>query len=412
MKKILKWGLRSIGLLLVVGAILAAFNWERLVRLYNVNTLFEEENIVTNFSNMKEMFFWKPIPVDKDMNASADSELVAAPLPDTYVYDGNNINLAQRLIEFQTTSLLVWHSGKFVHESYFLGTKPDDKRISWSIAKSFLSAMFGIAVSEGKISSIEDPVTQYVPALKDSAYDGVKIRDVLNMSSGVKFNEDYLDFDSDIKRMGRVLALGGSMDEFTTSIKERDREAGSARQYVSIDTHVLAMVMRAATGKSLMEYLNEKIWSKVGSGNELYYLTDGFGVAFALGGLNMTTRDYARFGQLFMNEGKWGIDQIVPAGWVKESTKVSAKPAADADDRMQYGYQWWIPPNSDGEYFAVGVYGQYIYINPKADVIVVKTAADREFRNDGKAGKLIKEENIEMFRAIAAHYSGWKQPKM
>lgn len=410
MRNIIKWGLRVFGVLVIVGAVLVAYNWERLVRLYNVNTLFEEENIVRNFSNMKEMFFWKPVPVDPSLPSTKDAPLVQSPLPENYTFDGKTNNLAERLTEFQTTSLLVMHNGTFVHEQYGLDTKPDDLRISWSMAKSFLSAMFGIAVEEGKIASIEDPVTKYVPELKSSAYDGVKIVDVLNMSSGVKFNEDYLDFDSDIKRMGRVLALGGSMDEFSVSVNQREREAGSARQYVSIDTHVLAMVMRAATGKSLMDYLNEKIWSKVGSGNELYYLTDGFGVGFALGGLNMSTRDYARFGQLFLNGGKWNGEQIVPADWVIKSTMISAPPAAEKEDTMQYGYQWWIPPDADGEYFAVGVYGQYIYINPKANVIVVKTAAHLGFRDDGEAGRSIKLENIAMFRAIAEHYSEWKHP--
>jgi len=225
------------------------------------------------------------------------------------------------------------------------------------------------------------------------------------MASGVKFDEDYLDYDSDINRMGRVLALGGSMDEFAASLKEHEREAGFARQYVPIDTHVLAMVFRAATGRSLMEYLGEKIWSKMGSADIPYYLTDGYGVAFALGGLNLTTRDYGRFGQLFLDRGKWQGQQIVSADWVSQSTAVSAPKSSAEDDKMQYGYQWWISPNSEGAYFAVGIYGQYIYIDPQADVIVVKTAANRKFRDDGQSGKLIKLENIAIFRAIAEHYS-------
>lgn len=410
MKKIIKWSLRVLGLLVVVGAILLAFNWEKIVRLYNVNTLFSEENIVRNFSNMKDMFFWKPLPQPSDSQVTEDSQLAPAPLPENYIYDGKSANLTKRLEQLQTTSLLVLHKGTIVHESYSLGTGKDDQRISWSMAKSFLSAMFGIALSEGKIGNIEEPVTKYVPDLKNSAYDNVKIIDVLNMASGVKFDEDYLDFDSDINRMGRVLALGASMDEFTASIKERERDAGSARQYVSIDTHVLAMVLRAATGKSLGEYLVEKIWSKIGSRNNPYYLTDGHGVAFALGGLNMTTRDYGRFGQLFLNDGKWAEIQIVPSSWVKQSTSANAPSAAEKSDTMGYGYQWWVPPAADGEYFATGIYGQYIYINPKADIVVVKTAANRAFRDDGQEGRAIKLENITLFRSIAEHYSGWKYP--
>lgn len=411
MKKILKWGLRVVGLLVVVGGILAVFNWDRLVRLYNVNNLFEAENIVRNFSHMKDIFFSAPVPNKSTRPVEGEWREASAAMPTAYQFKGKSGNIAERLKAFKTTSILVLHKGEIVHEDYFLDTKKDDRRISWSMAKSVLSAMFGIAVAEGKIASIEDPVTKYVEALKGSAYDGVSIHDVLHMASGVKFNEDYLDYNSDIKRMGRVLALGGSMDDFTASIKDREREAGKKRQYTSIDTHVLGMVLRKVTGQSLMEYLGEKIWAKIGSGEDFYYLTDGYGVAFALGGLNMRTRDYARFGQLFLNRGKWGDDQIVPEQWVVDSTRVSAPHSSIDEDELQYGYQWWMPPATDDEFFAVGVYGQYIYVNPKAEIVVVKTAANRDFRADGEKGRSIKVENIAIFRAIAEHYSDWKYPQ-
>ncbi len=410
MKKIWKWSLRSVGALVVLGAGAGLYYKDNIVRLLNVNSLFEAENIVRNFSHMKDIFYFEPVPNKSTAPAEGEWAEALSPMPETYNFKDKSGKIEERLADFQTTSLLVLHKGQIVHEAYYLNTIKEDRRISWSMAKSVLSAMFGIAVGEGKIASLQDPVDKYVPALKESAYKGVTIRNVLNMASGVKFNENYLDFDSDIKRMGRVLALGGSMDEFTASIKEREREQGSKRQYVSIDTHVLGMVLRAATGKSLPDYLGEKIWSKIGSGEDFYYLTDGFGVAFALGGLNMRTRDYARFGQLFLNKGKWGDEQIVPEEWVAESTKVSAPHSSIDDDVLQYGYQWWMPPVTDEEYFAVGIYGQYIYINPKAEIVVVKTAANREFRADGEKGRSIKQENIAIFRAIAEHYSDWKYP--
>ncbi|MBL4599121.1 MAG: serine hydrolase [Rhizobiaceae bacterium] len=411
MRQFSKWALRIITVLVVIGAGLAAYNWERLVRLYNINNLFAEANIVQNFSHMKDIFFWAPIPENGTKPAGSDWPETLSAMPETYVFDGKKGNINQRLEQFSTTSLLVLHKGEIVHEEYFHGTKKEDRRVSWSMAKSVLSAMFGIAISEGKIANIEDPVTKYVEVLKGTAYAGISIQDVLHMASGVKFNEDYLDFNSDIKRMGRVLALGGSMDEFAASIKERERESGLKRQYTSIDTHVLGMVLRAATGKSLMEYLAEKIWSKMSSGESSYYLTDGYGVAFALGGLNMRTRDYARFGQLFLNKGKWEGQQIVPELWVEQSTTVSAPRSSIDEDELQYGFQWWMPPATDDEYFAVGIYGQYIYINPKAEIVVVKTAANRDFRADGQNGRTIKVENIAIFRAIAEHYSDWRYPK-
>ena len=382
----------------------------KLNRFHKVNSLFAEKNIVDNFSDMKSMFFWQPISPVFEPVANCQPDIQLSPLPSDFEYDGRDYPLATHLRNFKTTSLLVMHGNSIVHESYHLGTKASDMRISWSIAKSFLSAMIGIGVAEGKIISIEDEVTHYVSALKNSAYNGIKIRDVLNMSSGVKFNEDYLNYFSDIKRMGRVLALGKSMDGFTASFKKRDRKAGVARQYISIDTHVLAMVLRAATGKTLREYFSEKIWSKIGSGNDLYYLTDGYGVDFALGGLNMSSRDFLRFGQLYLNDGRWCGKQVVPKSWIKQSTCASAPPAAIDSDPMQYGYQWWIPPQADKEYYAVGVYGQYIYINPKAKIVIVKTAAHREFRQPGINGYSKPLENIAMFRSISEHYSDWRRP--
>ena len=190
MRTWIKWSLRVVGILVVIGAILVAFNWERLLRLYNVNTLFAQENIIGNFSNMKDMFFWKPVKVSDNFQANGEFETNLSPLPQTYDFNGKTGNINARLEQLATTSLLVLHKGVIVHEKYSLGTNKDDLRISWSMAKSFLSAMFGIAIAEGKFSSIDEPVTRYVPALKQSAYDGVKIRDVLNMASGVKFNED------------------------------------------------------------------------------------------------------------------------------------------------------------------------------------------------------------------------------
>ena len=141
---------------------------------------------------------------------------------------------------------------------------------------------------------------------------------------------------------------------------------------------------------------------------KFYYLTDGYGVAFALGGLNVRTRDYARFGQMMLDYGQFNGRQIIPSDWVRESTKASAPPASDKADRMGYGFQWWVPVNADDEFYAIGIYGQYIYVNRPARVVIVKTSAHRDFDNDGVGGSLVEEETMEMFRAIAAGLSGWK----
>ena len=400
--RILKWSAYVLLAVLCLAVGLALFNWEKLVRLNAVNTLFSEEKIVSNFSQMNTLFLHKPVVAE---GVVIPFERRENELPEKFTSGEQIRDVAEWLELSATTSLLVLQDGRIAHESYHLETKPDDLRISWSVAKSFLSAAFGVAISEGKID-IEKPVDDYVPEFKNSAYSGVKVRNVLNMASGVRFNEDYLDFWSDINRMGRVLAIGGSMDEFALDISERQREQGLARQYVSIDTHVLAMVLRAATGRTLPDYMAEKIMKPLGMEKQPYYLSDSDGNAFALGGLNMTTRDYARFGQLFLQNGKWQGNQVIPAGWVVSSTLASAPEPANGSP-FSYGYQWWIPPSSienGGDFLARGIYGQYIYINPRTRTVIVKTAANRNFRKylpDGGYPSLI---NVDMFRAISTSF--------
>ncbi len=405
MRRIVSWALRLLLVLIVIGGAAAAYYRENLVRLYHVNTLFDEDRIVANFSSMKDLFKWTEVKRSGDITPWFDSK---RDLPQSYDFDGGPKLVADWLDQTRTTSLLVIQNGRIAYEDYRLGTKPEDKRISWSMAKSFLSAMFGTAVADGRIKSLDEPVDAYVPSLKGTVYEGVKIRNVLNMASGVKFDEDYEAFGSDINKMGRVLGLGGSMDEFARSLKGREREQGVARQYTSIDTHILAMVLRAATGKDMAALMEETLWSKLGVEDDAYYVTDGYGVAFALGGLNMRTRDYARFGQMMLDYGQFNGQQIIPADWVKASTAASAPAAAQKTDRMGYGYQWWVPVNADDEFYAIGIYGQFIYVNRPARVVIVKTSAHRDFDNDGVGGSLVEEETIEMFRAVAAGLSDWK----
>ena len=397
--------------LLIIGVVIA-LNFKNIQRLMRVKSMFDEDKIVHSFSNMSENLF-------SDKLARSGTEhiwpVALAPLPNTYMDRGNEKSTTAMLEELDVTALVVVKDGAIVFEDYYKGTKPNDLRISWSMSKSFVSALTGLALANGDIESLDDPVTKYAPSLKGSAYDGVPLRHVLNMASGIAFNEDYLDSKSDINKMGTVLGLGGSLDKFTAKQKNIARPSGENWQYCSIDTHVVSMVLRAATGQSLQDYFVENLWSKIGASADAYYSTDGKGNAFALGGLNMRTRDYALFGELFRNGGKRGDVQIIPADWVKISTTHSAPPAADGGHNetedgasFGYGYQWWIPPNADGEYYAVGVYGQYIYVNPNAGIVIAKNAAHREFMSADDNGEGYMAQNITLMRSIAAHYSDWE----
>jgi len=382
MPRLLRRFLQTLAVLALILAAAALWKRDEITRLLAVNTLFDAENIVQNFSHMDQLFLTRPL-------SRGEGPVMALP-------KGPQVELspeAQAWVQDRSvTAVVALKNGQMVHESYYLGTGPDDLRISWSVAKSFLSALFGVIEAEGAIGSLDDQVVKYAPSLAGSAYDGTTIRDVLTMSSGVAFNEDYLDFNSDINKMGRVLALGGSMDGFAAGLTRREADPGARFHYVSIDTHVIGMVIRGATGKDIPELLEDRILHPLGLEAAPYYLTDGLGVSFVLGGLNLTTRDYARFGQMVLQGGQAMGAQVVPEAWVLAMTSPQAKDGSD------YGFQWWIPPNpSPGEVMAQGIYGQFIYINPSLGVVLAVNSADRGFEDPG-----VYEGNIAMLRAIAA----------
>ncbi|MFA5538299.1 MAG: serine hydrolase [Gemmobacter sp.] len=381
LSRLVKLVLRPVLVMLVIVAALLVWKHEEVARLMAVNRLFDESRIVGNFSNMDGIFLTRTM---------SRGGVAPGPLP-----PGPPATLPPEVAHWAgdrtVTALIVLKDGRIVAEEYFHGTGPDDRRISWSVAKSWLSALFGILHAEGAIPSLDAPVTEYVPELVGSAYEGATIRHVLNMASGVAFNEDYLDFNSDINRMGRVLALGSSMDGFAAGQNTRRGDPGADWQYVSIDTHVLGMVIRAATGRSIPDLMEERLIRPLGLEADPYYIIDGHGTAFVLGGLNLTARDYARFAQMIAQGGAWQGRQVVPSGWIDESTRASAPGGAG------YGYQWWVPEDAaEGEFFARGIYGQYAWIDRARNVVIVVAAADRGFDGAG-----VHSGNIELFRTIA-----------
>jgi len=398
--KLFKWG--AIGLL---GAllILVALNWTKIQRLMTVNTLFDADKIVTNFSSMDSAFLHHDLELGEVKPWAEDIQEI----PETVMIAGKEANLAAALEELDTTALVIIRDGTLIHESYYKDTDRDDLRISWSVAKSFMSGLYGQAIEDGLID-IQQPIETYLPQLKGTAYEGATVANILNMASGVRFNEDYMDPKSDINDMGRVLGLGGSMDKYTETLTERQYEPGTVWQYVSIDTHVAAMALREVTGKTLHQLWEETYGEYLGMGKAPFYLTDGKDVAFALGGLNLRTRDYAKFGQLFLQGGEWEGEQLVPVDWVKNST-VNHAPNVHPVRGSGYGYQWWVPmPQagpSKGDFFAVGIYGQYIYVNPAMNIVIAKNAADREFTQPQSNGQHSMNMNIDMFRSLAEQLS-------
>lgn len=365
--------------------------------------LFSGQEQVENFRAMGTIY-----PVRVVRRASRPSLFARGPaiaLPEDFTFDGKTIDTEAFLKEIETTGLLILKDGKIVFEDYWLGNDATTQSISWSVAKSFVSALVGIAIGEGRIGSIEDPVTKYAPELTGSAYDGVRLKDVLQMSSGARWNEDYSDPESDINRFGRLMVEGTSLDAFAASL-EPERAPGTFNRYNSTDTHVLGLVVRKATGRSLSEYLHDKLWEPVGMEADAFFIVDNCGVEMAAGGLNAVLRDYARLGQLYLQNGRWEAKQIVPAQWVHDSVTPDAPhlmpgPRPSALLPWGYGYQWWVPDDS-GAFSAIGIYNQFVFVHPGAGVVIAKTSAFRAYAQSLAPEHYRSADHFALFHAIAA----------
>ena len=367
-------------------------------------SLFSGREVFEPFRSCEEIF-----PCGHIRRAGAPFEFGSSPreLPTRHVFDGVERDLQAFLEEVDTTGLVVIKNDQVTFEEYWHGNTAQTRWISMSVAKSFVSALMGIALEEACFSSVEDPITQYVPELKGSGYDGVRIKDILQMSSGVAWNEDYRDPESDIVRFARTWATGSSLDDCTRACTP-ELPPGTYNRYVSMDTQALGMLLVRTTGMSLSKYLEERVWQKLGMESDAYWMTDDDGMELALGGLVVTLRDYARLGRLYLRGGDWQGEQIVPAQWVKDSVTPDAphlQPGLNdaSESEMGYGLQWWIPENPDGEFMAIGIYGQFIYVYPREQLVIAKTSANRNYGQTNDETSYREMEHVEMFRAIAAH---------
>jgi CubicO group peptidase (beta-lactamase class C family) len=406
------WSVKRIALVtiavLVVGtAIVGVAKWRELKRVQFVSSMFSGAEQVENFRNMNTIFPTRLIK--RAGEAQPIPEGPSLELPANYEYGGKTLDTATFLDETDTTGLVIVQHGKLVHEQYWRGNDKDTRWISWSVGKSFISALVGIALDEGKIDNIDDQITKYAPELLGSGYEGVSIKQALQMASGVGWNEDYSDENSDIARFGRTLAFGGSMVEFAKTLKQ-EHEPGTYHLYNSMDAQVLGLVLKNATGETPSDYLFEKIWSKIGVEHDAYWVLDDAGDELAAGGVNLTARDYAKFGLLYLNEGKWNDEQLVSAGWIKASYTPDApflmpgiqEMKSETSGTMGYGYLWWLPGDVEGAYSAIGIYNQFIYIDPARDLVIVKTSANRTYGGDATEASYREMESFALFAAIGA----------
>lgn len=329
-------------------------------------------------------------------------------LPDTYDFAGTSKSFEDFFVATDTAALLVLVDGVVRHERYALTGGLDVPWISMSVAKSFISALVGIAVAEGHIKSIDDPISNYVPVEPSSAYDGVPIKQVLQMSSGARWNEDYHDPQSDVFRLNAAMAGVGTLDEFVAGVVRED-EPGTICRYNSGDTQVLGSLIVRATNRSITDYMQEKLYEPLGMTSPGRWLLDSTGMEVAFAGLNMTARDFAKLGELYRNGGQWQGKQLVPQEWVHDSVVPEGEHLQPGQPivgthrfDLGYGYQWWIPAGNHGEFSAIGVYNQFVYVDPTTKAVIVKLSANRAYGTTDSEATNHESETVAFLQSITS----------
>jgi CubicO group peptidase (beta-lactamase class C family) len=337
------------------------------------------ELAVNTFRNIHRLF-----PTRTVSRASTPMPLPrATTLLSTVVFTdrGRRYDLEAYLELNRVAALLVLQDGRVKLEKYRFGNSERTRWMSMSVAKSITSTLIGAAVKQGYITDLSDPVTRYVPSLAGSAYDDVSIRDVLMMASGVRWTETYTDPTSDRRRLleAQISQRPGSAMALMRGLP-RAAAPGTVHTYSTGETQVAAEVLRGAVGKPLATYLSERIWSRFGMQDDAFWWLDSpNGVEIGGSGFSATLRDYGRFGLFLLNGGVAAGEAILPDWWIREAT--SPKRLLSGT-RLDYGYLWWTgttpAARRDSAYVAIGIYGQHLYVNPAANVVIVVWAAQRK----------------------------------
>ena len=330
---------------------------------------------VKTFAHSDQLF-----PMRVVDRASAARALPKAKTPLNNLYfeaGGKRYDLFDYLALNRVVGLLIVKNGEVVLEDYELGTGPGTCWPSYSIAKSVTSTLIGAALQDGSVGSLDDPVTKYVPMLKGGAYEGVSVRNVIQMASGVRWNETYTDPMSDRRKLLEIQLQQkpGTILPYMTELS-RAGAPGTIWNYNTGETFVVGAVLEGATHKPLAEYLSEKIWKPWGMESQAQWqLESPQGMGWAGGGLLATLRDFGRIGLLVQADGIIDGKRTVPEGWFKEAG--SAKEIGGKT--VEYGYLWWTYPKNDSEhdgaFEARGIFGQHLYINRKERVVIVVLSA-------------------------------------
>lgn len=355
-------------------------------------------NLVGLYSHFTDAFAWRRV----DRAATPTPWRRAAHELDlTYHYAGAGRSLDDYLDRNPATGLLIAQGDEILYEHYRYARTDRDLFGSASMAKTITSMLFGIALSEGKIHSIDDPAATYIPGLADNEYGKTPLRALLHMSSGNRFIETY-DGNDDSARLGHALFDAGSKGPVRSIalFNTRDAPPDTRFHYASIENETIGIALANAVGMPLGDYLRDRIWRRIGTEADARWAVDDTGHELSYCCFNATLRDWARFGLMLAQDGAWNGAQIVPRQWVIDAT--TPDPAFPflapgvATPFYGYGYQVWLFPGPRRQFALLGVHGQAIFVDPAARLVLVHTAV-RVAANDPAADEL-----LALWRALVA----------
>ncbi|SDM28993.1 hypothetical protein SAMN05661010_03851 [Modicisalibacter muralis] len=363
--------------------------------------------------------FMPTIPVSRDLKPMTPFEYAI----DEQISDitfkpwgaDTTMTLEQTLQKTYTDGILVLHDGEVVYEHYFGCLTEEGQHAAMSVTKSFTGTLASILVAEGKLNP-QAKVGSIIPELEESGFGDATVRQVMDMTTALKYDEDYSDPNSEIwiyskaaNPYTRLQGYDGPVGYFEyLQTVEKNGTHGEAFGYRTINADALGWIISRVTGKSVNQLLSDRIWSKLGMEQSAYYQVDAHGIPFSGGGLSAGLRDMARFGQLILNEGRWHGEQIIPQeavadirqGGSQEAFKKSGHPKLKG---WSYRNMWWITHNADGAFAARGVHGQTIYIDPTANMVIVRFASHPVAANSAN-----DPISLPAYQAVADYLKGGK----
>jgi CubicO group peptidase (beta-lactamase class C family) len=352
--------------------------------------------LVGSYSHMDEIFQGQLV-----RRADMPSSLTHSPVEPAlrYEYQGRSLDLDQYLAGNPTTGLLIARDDAILVERYQYARTDRHRFTSQSMAKTVTSMLIGIAIAEGRIRSVDDPAAAYVPGLTGTEYGGTSLRHLLQMSSGVRFLEEYSGRDDVARLVNDTFGLGGPGGvRAVTQFNERAAPSGTRFSYASAETQVLGLVLSHAVGRSVADYLQEKIWRPIGAEADATWLVDRSGHEATFCCLNAVLRDWGRLGLLLAHNGNWRGRQIIPAAWIRDATSMrpdqpNLRPRT-ATRFFGYGYQVWIFPEERRMFAFLGLRGQAIYVDPANRLVMVHTAVRKLPVDPGVA------ETVALWRGV------------